>query len=133
DLAEVVQQACVAQLLELLFGQANFAVRAGGDLGHRVRQTTRQLLHPARVTGRGRVSLLDRGHARLHEAVEQRLDRIEQGLVVDGDCGLARYRLDHLQVFGSEADDLLLDRVHGQLHVEASLRVDQLNRAYDVV
>ena len=133
DLAEVMQQARVAKLLELLFGQANIAVLADGDLGHRVGQTTRQPLHAPRVTGRGRVSLLDRCHARLHEAVEQRLDRVEKGLVVDGDGGLARYRLDHLQVLGPEADDLLLDRVHGQLHVEASLGVDELNRADDLV
>ena len=74
DLAEVVQETRVAQLLELVFGEPDLAVLARVDLGDRVGQSRGEALDAARVAGRGRVSLLDRGDAGLNESVEQRLN-----------------------------------------------------------
>ena len=79
------------------------------------------------------VSLLDRGHARLHKTVEQGLDRVEQVLVVQRDRGLAGDRLDHLQVVGLEADDLGDDVVDCEPRLESPLGVDQLDSADDLV
>ena len=85
------------------------------------------------MTGGARISLLDRGHARLDETVEQRLDRIDEGLVVERNRGLARDRFDHLHVVRLKADDLSVDGGHGQPRLEMALGVDQLHRADDIV
>ena len=47
NLAEVVQQARVAKLLELVIGQCDVAVLARGDLGHRAREPCGQTLDAA--------------------------------------------------------------------------------------
>ncbi len=71
DLAEVVEQTCVAELLELVVSHVYVAILPSSDLSHGVGESGRQRLNATRVTGGARISLLDRGHARLHEAVEE--------------------------------------------------------------
>ena len=133
DLAEVVQQARVAQLLELVLGEVDVPILADLDPRDLAGQAGGQAFDATRVTGGARVSLLDRGHAGLDEPVEQGLDRVEQVLVVDGDSGLAGDRLDHLEVLGPEADHLVRHVGDRQPGLEAALGVDQLDRADDLV
>ena len=85
------------------------------------------------MTRRARVSLLDGGHARLDEAVEQGLNRFQQSLVIQRDRRLAGDRLDHLHVVRLEADDLGVDVVDRQPCLESPLGVDQLHGAHDIV
>src|SRR5207245_10295234 len=73
DLSEVVQEACVSQLLELVLSEVDVGELAGCDLRDLAGEPRGQAFHPTRMTRGARVSLLDGGHARLHKTVEQRL------------------------------------------------------------
>src|SRR3989442_5801184 len=133
DLSEVVQEACVSKLLELVLSEVDVGELAGCDLGDLAGEPRGQAFHPTRMTRGARVSLLDGGHARLHKTVEQRLDGVEQGLVVQRDRGLPGDRLDHLHVIGLEADDLGLHDLDLHPRLESPPGVDDLDGAHDVV
>src|SRR5207244_7097956 len=109
DLAEIVQESCVAELLQLIVAHEEIAELPGPDLVEHAGEARGQTFDTARVTGGARISLLDRGHARLDETVEQRLDRIGEGLVVERTGGVARGRFDHLQVGRLNAGDRTVD------------------------
>src|SRR5207244_10566369 len=81
DLSKVVQETCVAQLLELVLGESDIGELDGCDLGDLAGQPRGQAFHATRVTRGTRVSLLDGGHARLDETVEQSMYRVELALV----------------------------------------------------
>ncbi len=133
DLAEVMEQARVAQLLELVLVERPVAELADRDVVDRLGDARRELFDAARMTGRDRISLLDCGDARCHEAFEHVLDLVEQVFVVERDGGLAGDGLEHLEVLGPETNNLLLDGFDGQLRLELSLRVDELDGAHQRV
>ena len=74
DLAEVVQQRCVANFLHLLAGEARARVGAGVAAVDGFRQTHGKRGDAEAVAGGGGVALLDGRHRGFHEAFEQCLD-----------------------------------------------------------
>src|SRR5690348_16260547 len=74
DLAEVVQEAGVAQLAKLLACEREPAIRADSATAHRLGQAHGERRDPAGVTGSCRVSLFDGRYRRGHEAFEESLD-----------------------------------------------------------
>src|ERR1041384_974216 len=87
DLAEIVEQGGVADLLQLLARELHQSVgavrRAIDDLG----ETDRHAGDSARVTVRGRVALLDRVDRCQHEPLEQPFDVLVQAAVFAGAGG----------------------------------------------
>ena len=87
DLAEVVQERRVADLLHLVRGEAHVTEGAAVTV-HRGGQSHREVGHPERVTRGGGVPRLDRGDRGLHEALEQGLDRLVEAAILERDRGL---------------------------------------------
>ena len=92
DLAEVVEQRGVADLLHLVGREADLAEGAAIGAVHRGGQRHREVGHPEGVARGGRVARLDRGDRGLHEALEQRLDGLVEAAVLERDGGLGGER-----------------------------------------
>ncbi len=130
DLAEIVQQAGVAELPHLLGREPDHRVGPVAGPVHRLGQADRHRGHPLGMARRGWVALLDGRHRRADEALEQPLDGFVELAVLDRDGRLPRQRLDQLHRVRAEGDDLAggLRRI-----VEdgggVALAVDQLQHA----
>src|SRR5438309_1556420 len=126
DLAEIVQQRRVAQLLALVAGELRPAPAARRPVRarQRVGEADREPGHAARVTRRGRVARFDRDHAGADESLEELLDLLVEQSIVDGRRGLPAQSGEQLTVFLAErsvaalverlqdADDLAFQRAH---------------------
>ena len=123
DLAEVVQERGVAELLEGGGIEADAPEVGGRRLLDRAGEAAGEERHPAGVAGGGRVPLLDRDHRRLHEPLEEPLDLRVQERVLDRGRRRPRERSEQLLVLGGEgavppvqrlehADDLALRVPH---------------------
>jgi len=122
-----VQQPGVAQLPDLLAGEAYALVGAVTGAVHHRGEAHRHVGDTARVPERGGVALLDRVHRRLHEPFEQALDLLVQAAVLDGDRGLAGKRGDELHGALRVRHHLTFDVGRGRQHgLGTALAVDQL-------
>src|SRR5258708_14969299 len=84
DLTEIVQQAGVADLLQLLAREVDAAERPVAGAIHDLGEPHRVVGHPAAVPERGWIALLDRQDGGRDEALEQALDVLVQPAVLDG-------------------------------------------------
>ncbi len=134
DLAEVVQERRVLELLQLPSREAGVGVGAGVHRVHDLGEPTREHADPKRVTAGGRIALLDRLHARADEALEDALDLVVEERVLQGDARLGGQRLQELLLALAELDDLRLKvlPLEEQL-LRVPLLVDQLNDPDHVV
>ncbi len=108
DLAEVVEEARVLELAQILAREVRVLVRTVRLAVDDLRELDREIGDAARVTARRRIARLDRFDARLHEALEEPPDLVVEHRVLERD---ARLRGDHPEeLFAAlvERDDLLV-------------------------
>src|SRR3989442_7148772 len=132
DLPEVVQQAGVLDLANLLAGEVDRAVGSVpgsiDDLG----EPDGHAGDAPAVAERGRVPLLDRGDSGLHEPLEEVLDLRVELAVLDGHRRLAGEGGDELDRAPRERHDLsLYIRRPGEHGLEVALAGDELQDADD--
>ena len=86
------------------------------------------------MTERGGVPLLDGGHGRVHEPLEQPLDAFVELAVLDGDGRLSRQGRHQFHESAGEGPHLPAKIVHGlELRLELPLAIQQLQHADDLV
>ena len=95
DLAEIVQEARVADLLQVLRGEVGVPVHPAAHPVHGLRQGYRVDRHPVGMAGGGGVPGLDCLHRCLDEAFEQGLDLLVEPVVLQGDRRLGRQGAHH--------------------------------------
>ena len=105
DLAEVVEQRRVLELLQIAAAEADVGERPVAHRADALGQAAREHADAARVAAGGRVALLDRLHARAHEALEDALDLVVKERVLERDPGLRRERRKQLFAARVETDD----------------------------
>ena len=132
DLAEIMEQAGIADLLDLLPGERHAAIgavlRAVDDGG----ESHRHVGDPSRVAEGGRVPLLDRVHRGPYEPLKQPLDLLVQPAVFDRDRRLSGERGHELHGALRVRHDLLLHvRRRREHRFGMALAVDQLEDADD--
>ena len=130
DLAEVVEERCVAQLGHLVAGEAQPPVRLRGFLLDGPRQCRRVVRHTQRVARGGGVALLDRQHRGAHEALEEVLDLLHEPGVLDGNRRLGRQRPDERDLRLAERPHLGVRGIGREdSRVPVELAVDELQHA----
>ena len=94
-LAEVMQQPGITKFAELVPRKPDGCERTVIDAVHRLGQVAGHGGHPLGMPRCGGIPVLDRRHRRLHESLEQPLDRLVQLRVLERDRRLARQRTRH--------------------------------------
>ena len=134
DLAEVVQERCVLELLHFALRELHAGVRAAIGAIDRLREAAREHAHTKRMAARRRITLLDRLHTRAHEALEDAADLVVQERVLERDAGLARETEQELGAARVEWDDLIVVVILRAQHpARVLLLVDELDDADDLV
>ena len=133
DLAEVVQEAGVAQLAQLLRGEAHVAEAAAVGAIDRLGQPHREVGHAERVAEGGGVARLDRGDGGLHEAVEELADAVVEAPVGQRHRGLRGQRAGQPHVAVAVGAHVLLGFLgRAQRPAALGLAVDELQGADDL-
>ena len=129
-----MEQPGVAELLELVLRERRVRERAFVESVDRLRQGDREFRHADRVTGRGRIPLIDRRRRGADEAVEEVLDVADELLVLDRDRGLSGEREHHLDVLHRVAEHVRVGvRLGSDGRLGILLPIDQLEHADHLV
>src|SRR5262249_16788553 len=107
DLAEIVEEARVLELADVLAREDRVLVRAARDPIDDLRQAHGVVGGAARVAARRGIARLDRLDARLHEALEEATDLVVEHRVLEARAGLRGHHAEELLRALVEGDDLL--------------------------
>ncbi len=99
DLAEIVQQAGVADLPQLPLREEGLAVGSVGCAVDSLRESHRQVRHPARMARGHGITAFNGGHGSVDEAFDEQLDLLPQRRVLHRDARLAREALRQVLMF----------------------------------
>ena len=134
NLAEVVEQAGVAQLAQLLPREGHRAKLPVVRAVHHLRQPHRERRHARRMAGRGGIARFDCRDCCRDEPLEQPLDVLVQLAVLDGHGSLRCDGARELHAPLVEGTDVALDGLgRREPQVRRPLAIDQLQHAHDLV